>query len=112
MLRYVNYTYITLVEGLILSFIQLADILPSKTVPKVGRGSLKRKRHSVTVEEVEDEDSSRHLSARSKSPSNNNTIIEEIPPSESAAPTGASKKKKTVRNYIIDFRTLLMQYHL
>jgi hypothetical protein len=84
-------------------FIQLADILPSKTVPKIGRGSQKRKRHSVTVEEVEDENSPRRLSAHSTSPLNNDTIIEEIPSSESAT-AGASKnlKKNKVRIYIID----------
>jgi hypothetical protein len=88
---------------LIPSFVQLADILPSKTVPTTGRGSQKRKRHSlcsVTAEEVEDGNSGRHLSVPSKSRPND-TIIEEIPSnpsSESATPTGASKEKKKVRD--------------
>ena len=85
-------------------FIQLADILPSKTVPKIGCGSQKHKRHSVTVEEVEDENSPCHLSAHSTSPLNNNTIIKEIPSYETATSAGASKnlKKNKVRIYIID----------
>ena len=120
MLKYVNhvrYTY----SGDWYPFIQLADILPSKTVPKVGRGSQKRKRHNVTFEEVEEDKPRRHLSAHSKS-SLNDTIIEEIPSSESATSTAAAQpataaasgtsKKNKVRIYIIDLETLLIQYCL
>ncbi|KAH9022855.1 hypothetical protein EDB84DRAFT_1678365 [Lactarius hengduanensis] len=44
---------------------EIADILPSKSMPTTGRGSGKRKRSKTTVRDVEDEDSPQNLRARS-----------------------------------------------
>lgn len=44
---------------------EIADILPSKTIPTTGRGAGKRKKNKVTVEEVEDVESAQNLRARS-----------------------------------------------
>jgi len=44
---------------------EIVDILPSKTIPTAGRGTGKRKRNKVTVEDVEDDESPQNLRARS-----------------------------------------------
>lgn len=83
-------------------FIQLADVLPTKSVPQTGRQSSKKRKRRVTrtravvMEEVEDQDSPQRLSARSQSPLDPSTILEEAPAAvlHSSASEG---NKKTIK---------------
>ena len=90
---------------MLIFFIQLANVLPIKSVPQTGCQSKKRKHRAVQVvmEEVEDQDSPQRLSARSQSPLDPNIILEEAPiavshSSSSKLMTGNGNKKTTKVN--------------
>jgi hypothetical protein len=85
-------------RSVLIFFVQLADVLPTKSVPQTGRQSKKRKldkRRTVVMEEVEDRDSPQRLSARSQSPLDPSTILEEAPTAVLHSSAGEGNKKTT-----------------
>jgi hypothetical protein len=75
--------------------IQLASVLPSKSIPTTGRGSGShtRKRKATEAIEVEDEDSHQQIFARSSSPADSSVILEEIPATRRALPSASGTKQ-------------------
>jgi hypothetical protein len=105
----VSGTHFIYVLSILIIFNQLAGVLPTKSVLQTGRLSQKRKRHgcsAVVMEEVEDQDSPRQLSARSQSPLDANVILDEEPEVtlEATSSAGGANKKARKVSVIIFIR--------